>query len=152
MNSVDNQDPLEVILVDSAKKQDRAKELLASILKGYAEIDTKTGILELLPITYDLSVADMILILLCGRLAQKLLATRLDKNESDFDEKISQKEIFAFLTTSDPGTIKASLHNLRDKNLIKNEDGKNFVTVSHLSRIYQRLNQKSKVTNSHNSI
>lgn len=149
MTDVNNQDPLEVILVDSVKKQDLAKELLASILKGHAEIESKTGVLELLPATYDLSVADRILILLCGRLAQKLLATKLSKKESDFDEKVSQKEISAFLVTSDPGTIKASLHNLRDKNLIKNENGKNFITPSHLQKIHERLYLKPNVGGSH---
>lgn len=151
MIDVSDQDPLEVILVDSIKKQDRAKELLAKILKEHAEIDSKTGILELLPSTYNLSVADTILILLCGKLAQKLLATKLNKKESDFDEKASQKEISEVLATSDPGTIKASLHNLRDKNLIKNENGKNFVTLSHLPKILERLSLKPNVVAPHKS-
>jgi len=137
-------DPLEeAVLVDQATRQNRVRKLLADILKGRVEIDPK-GDLELLPETYELSVADIILILLCGKLAQKLLTTRLKKEKDKISEKMPQKDIIEFLMTNDPGTIKASLHNLRNKNLIRNEEGKNFVSPSQLQKIKDRLSSSAK--------
>jgi len=141
-------DPLEAaVLVDQVKKQNRARELLADILQGRVEIDSKTGDLELLPETYKLSVTDIILVLLCGKLAQKLLAAKLKRGKSEINEKMSQKEIIGFLTTVGPGTIKASLHNLRNKNLIRNEEGKNFVSLPQLQKIKDRVSSFMKGEN-----
>ena len=132
-------DPLEAaVLVDEATKQNRVRKLLANILRGRVEIDSN-GELEILPDVYEMSVADIILILLCAKLAQKLLTTKLKGGKVRTSEKMSQKDITDFLTTSDPGTIKASLHNLRNKNLIRNDEGKNFVSPPQLQKINDRL-------------
>ncbi len=145
MTDTNNEDPLKVILVDDVKKQNRARELLANILRGRGEIDSKTGELELLPDAYNSSVADTILILLCGKLAQKLLAENFGKKESEIDEKMTQKEISDFLVTIEKGTIRSSLHYLRSKDrLIKNEDGKNFIASGQLQKIRERLLNKSR--------
>lgn len=134
MNNV-IKDPLEAILVNEATKQDRARELLASILRGRAEINSTTGELDLLSDAYSTSVANTILILLCGKLAQKLL---FDK-KIEIDEKMSQGEIVEFLNTIELGTIKSSLHNLRKEYLVKNDSGKNFVAIPQLEKIKDKL-------------
>jgi len=140
----EKKDPLEAaVLVDQATKQNRVRKLLADILRGRVEIDSN-GDLELLPETYKLSVADIILIFLCGKLAQKLLLEKLESGKTEISERISQKDIIEFLTTIDPGTIKASLHNLRNKNLIRKEEGKNFVSPPQLQKIKDRLSNSAK--------
>jgi hypothetical protein len=145
MTDLVNNDPLKVILVDETTRQNRTREFLASILKGRVEIDSKTGTLELLPDVYDLSASDIILVLLCGKLAQKLLGESLDKKNSEINERMGQKEITEFLISIEPGTIKSSLHNLRDReHLVKNEDGKNFVAIPQLEKIKDRLSKEKK--------
>jgi len=145
MTDASKKDPLETILVDGVEKQNRARGLLASILKGRVEIDNGTGELELLPDAYGSSVVNTILILLCGKLAQKLLAERLGKKASGIDEKMTQKEISDFLVTIEEGTVKSSLHYLRNKDrLIKNEGGKNFVSLPQLEKVKDKLSSFSK--------
>lgn len=139
MDNVIKTDPLGVILVDESTRQDRARELLAFILKGRAEINSITGELNLLPDAYSTSVANTILILLCGKLAQKLL---FDK-KIEIDEKMSQGQIVEFLNTIELGTIKSSLHNLRKEYLVKNESGKNFVAIPQLEKIRNKVTDKS---------
>ncbi|KKR76872.1 MAG: hypothetical protein UU21_C0002G0003 [Candidatus Levybacteria bacterium GW2011_GWA2_40_8] len=133
-------DPLAAILVDETTKRDRAREILAAILKDRVEINSTTGELELLPKAYEISVANTILILLCGKLAQKLL---FDQKKT-IDEKMSQSEIGEFLTSVEYGTVKSSLHNLRGQHLIKNENGKNFVAMGQLQKIKDSLAGRNK--------
>ena len=141
-NNLVNNDPLESILVDSKTKLSRTKELLATILKPFAEIDRESGELNILPESYDLTNEDLIIVFLCGRLAQNLL----EKLPSGQDEKLSQKEIIKALQTIPSGSIKAGLKRLRDNHFIKNEEGRNFVEFQHLERISRRfpLSQKKE--------
>lgn len=134
-DKTNNNDPLEAILVDGRAKTDRAKELLVSILKPFLEIDRESGELNILPRSYDLPTQEIILVLLCGRLAQKLL----DKLPKDQDEKLAQKEVIKILPTVPVGSIKVGLKRLRDSHLIGSEGGKSFVGFQHLEKIKEKL-------------
>lgn len=135
-------DPLEGLLVDEIARQNRAKELLAGILSGRVVIHSKTGELDLLPEAYEVSASDTILILLCAKLAQKFLSSKIDKKEKDFSGKMPQGDILKFLGTVEAGTIKSSLFNLRKDGFIKNEAGENYVAESQLPKISERLQKK----------
>jgi len=128
-------DPLEGLIVDEAIRMDRARELLAGILKTFIEISAQSGDLSLLPKAYELPPQEQILVLLCGRLAQKYLE-KLPKGK---DEKMSQVEILTALPALPHGTVKGYLKKLRDENFIMNADKKNFVSPGHLSKIEKRL-------------
>lgn len=133
-------DPLLSIVVDESTRIDRARHILAAILNGYVEISQQTGEMSLLPPVYELPPKEQILIVLCARLAQKLLA----KLPEGHDEKLSQSEVMEILPTLPSGTVKTCLWWLRDKRFIANIDKKNCVTPAHLSRVQGRLNELQK--------
>lgn len=128
-------DPLTSLVVDEAIRMDRARQLLRDILRPFVEISRQSGDLSLLPKSYELPAQEQILVLLCGRLAQKYL----EKVPKDEDEKLSQTEILHALPALPQGTVKACLKRLRDENFIMNTDKKNFVSPGHLSKIEKRL-------------
>jgi len=138
-----NNDPLKAILVTESKRQDRARKLLTEILKPFVEISEKDGKLGLLPTAYELSSLNLILVFLCGRLAQELLG----KLPEGKNKKILQKEIIQALPTLSSGTIKASLSRLRDAHLVINDEQGNFVDFTRLQKIKARLSDKKSVTN-----
>lgn len=133
-------DPLTSLVVDEAIRMDRVRQLLADILKPFVEISAQSGDLSLLTKTYELPAQEQILVLLCGRLAQKYLE-KLPKGE---DERLSQTEILRSLPALPQGTVKACLKRLRDENFIMNTDKKNLVSPGHLSKIQSRLTKLSK--------
>lgn len=132
---MNNKDPLENILVDETTKTDRAKQLLVSILQSRVEISEKSGKLEILPETYSLSTQNIVLVLLCGKLAQKLLG----KLPSKENEMLSQQEIIQILSTIPQGSLKVALKRLRDAHYIGNKEKKNFVEFSQLQKIKEKL-------------
>jgi len=139
-NNYQNKSPLEDLVVDTASRVERSEQVLKEILKEFVEITKEDGSLNLLPAAFDLSPQSTILILLCGRLAQKLLG-KLPKNQ---DEKMTQDEIIKRLPTINEGTIKSSLNRLRrPKNrLIDKENGKNFVRLQQLERIKRKIDKE----------
>ena len=139
-NNYQNKTPLEDLVVDAAARAERSEQVLSEILKGFVEITQEDGSLYLLPMAFELSAQNIILILLCGRLAQKLLG-KLPKTQ---DEKMTQNEIMENLPTISEGTVKASLSRLRGIPLIDKRDGKNFVSTQHLERIKRRIDDEKK--------
>ncbi len=135
-------DPLTALIVDESTRIDRARQLLASILKPYVEISSQSGELSLLSAVFELPPQDQILVVMCGRLAQKLL----NKLPDGQDEKISQTEVMNLLPAIPDGTIKSSLKKLREENLIMNEDRKNFISLGHLVKIQKRLSVVGGIT------
>ncbi len=133
-------DPLTALIVDEATQFDRARAILASILKPYVEITAESGSLVLLSSLYELPVREQILVLLCGRLAQKLLGKLSEKE----DEKLSQAEIMRFLPAVATGTIKSQLNFLRSENYVINDDRKNYVSLGLLAKIEKRLQELGK--------
>ncbi|GEM_PF-4864119 len=135
-----NDDPLRSIVVDETERVNRARHMLATILQSYAEISEQTGELTLLLPVYELPPKEQILIVLCGRLAQKYL----NKLPSGQDEKFSQTEIVQMLPTMPIGTVKSNLKRLRDENFITNTEKKNFVSAGHLVKIQNRIKALNK--------
>jgi len=140
INNHQNKNPLKDLVVSAASRVERSEQVLLEILKGLAEITEEDGSLHLLPATFELSHQNIILILLCGGLAQKLLG-ELPKNQ---DEKMTQNEIIKKLPTISDGTIKASLNRLRKNYLIDKKNGKNFVNPQHLEKIKRRIDKERR--------
>jgi len=139
-NNYQNKNPLEELVVDAKSRVERSEQVLSEILKGFVEIAKEDKSLHLLPVAFELSAQNTILILLCGRLAQKLLG-KLPKNQ---DEKMTQNELIKKLPTISEGTVKASLNRLRKISLIDKKNGKNFVSSQHLERIKRRIDKERK--------
>lgn len=140
-----NSDPLESLLVDEIELESKTRRMLADILKPYASINKQTGKLNFGD-TGELSHRHLILVLLCGRLAQKLL-NKLPKEAS---EKLSQAEIIEDLKEKfgvSEGSVKSNLHRLRQDKLIGYINGKNYVDYQHLARIKKSLSSNTEGPN-----
>lgn len=125
-------DPLMDLVIKKEESEEITRRLLKEILGSWVFINEETKKLEFIPDTYSLSPADQILVLLSGKLAQKMLG--FVENE-----KISQGKIVEFLEMIEEGTVKSSLHRLRKDHFVKKDGVGNFVSLPQLQKIKLRL-------------
>lgn len=107
------------------------KEALVRIIKPFVRINREKGIIILLPISYEKSNEDIVLLYL---LARKARSQGLGK----YEEKAAPREIIADLEIP-IGSVKTSLHGLKKKKLI-NKDEKGYYVPNHnLPTIEKRI-------------
>lgn len=109
--------PLEELLIDEERIEERADQLLSTALKPYVNVTKTSKQVQLNDQAFRLPVRKLILIALATKLAMK----RLNLIQ---DESMSQKELLDFLIPQGipEGSIKSGLKQLRDRKLVSQKN------------------------------
>ncbi len=137
-NAGNNKSPLKKLLADKVARKEYTEQLLAAILAPFVEIDEEKGELYFKPNFYELSARQQVIILLCGRLAQKLLGF-------GDTEGFTQAEIAGVLKHVPKGTIKSSLYGLRQAEYARAVEGINIIDERQLKKIKEEFLGSSDV-------